>query len=384
MDTATPGLRRARVPPRRTIWATRWRRPPARSAALPLDYAALGPHFAELLWEFVALDAWLSESGFPRLLWCPRAGELRFTCLDAAALIGETLRAYGGVIFATATPGPAEIFAEACGLGPSRANGDATQKPRPDGGGAVVLRPQPKDAEWAQQDCAPTPPSLARVIAHTPWREGAYDVAYDVRVNTTHRQRARHLATTAATVAALHAAARGPVAVFFPSYAYAEAVQRGVENAHPEIRAVRQPKSADLAAQAGWMESSLAFADALFLVLGSGFAEGIDLLGGRVTHAMVVGPALPEVNAVQKARLATLERAGLKRDAAFQRVYPGARDAAGKPGRRPAGARARSEGQVLLHRPAGSSSRATRRAGPGVQFGATIADDGELAAWLVG
>jgi Rad3-related DNA helicase len=353
-------------------------------AALPLDYAALGPHFAELLWEFVALDAWLSESGFPRLLWCPRAGELRFTCLDAAALIGETLRAYGGVIFATATPGPAEIFAEACGLGPSRANGDATQKPRPDGRGAVVLRPQPKDAEWAQQDCAPTPPSLARVIAHTPWREGAYDVAYDVRVDTTHRQRARHHATTAATVAALHAAARGPVAVFFPSYAYAEAVQRGVENAHPEIRAVRQPKSADLAAQAGWMESSLAFADALFLVLGSGFAEGIDLLGGRVTHAMVVGPALPEVNAVQKARLATLERAGLKRDAAFQRVYqvPGMQrvnQAVGRLVRAPG-----QKAKVLLHCRRFIEPSYAALLDPAYQFGATIADDGELAAWLAG
>ena len=34
---------------------------------------------------------------------------------------------------------------------------------------------------------------------------------------------------------------------------------------------------------------------------------------------MVVGPALPEVNAVQKARLAALN--GLDRDAAFRRVY---------------------------------------------------------------
>ncbi|MEI6860807.1 MAG: helicase, partial [Verrucomicrobiota bacterium] len=91
----------------------------AQIAAQPPDHVALGPHFAELLWQLPVLDMWLREGNFPRLLWSPRAGELRFTCLDASALIGETVRAYGGVIFATATPGPPEIFAAACGLQPS-------------------------------------------------------------------------------------------------------------------------------------------------------------------------------------------------------------------------------------------------------------------------
>src|SRR5690606_27293616 len=84
-------------------------------------------------------------------------------------------------------------------------------------------------------------------------------------------------------------------------------------------RVALQPRLSDLAAQSAWVDESLAFTDALFLVLGSSFAEGIDTLGGRVSHAMVVGPALPEVNAVQRARLDALSRLG--RDAAFQRVY---------------------------------------------------------------
>ena len=109
------------------------------------------------------------------------------------------------------------------------------------------------------------------------------------------------------------------VAIFFPSYAYAEAVLRALEQSGAVLRVALQPKLPDLAAQSAWVEESLKLADALFLVLGSSFAEGIDLLGGRVTHAMVVGPALPEVNAVQKARLAAL--AGLGREADFRRVY---------------------------------------------------------------
>src|SRR5690606_26340371 len=45
----------------------------------------------------------------------------------------------------------------------------------------------------------------------------------------------------------------------------------------------------------------------------------IDLLGGRIANAMVVGPALPEVNALQNARMRKL--AQLTRDEAFHTVY---------------------------------------------------------------
>jgi Rad3-related DNA helicase len=141
-----------------------------------------------------------------------------------------------------------------------------------------------------------------------------------------------------------------------------------------------QPRLRDLAAQAAWVEESLAFADAMFLVLGSSFTESIDLLGGRVTHAMVVGPALPEVNPVQRARLAEFPPLG--REAAFRRVYqiPGmtkVNQALGRLVRAP-GQRAR----VLLH--------CRRFLDPGYasllaadyQFGANLLDDADLAAWL--
>jgi Rad3-related DNA helicase len=141
-----------------------------------------------------------------------------------------------------------------------------------------------------------------------------------------------------------------------------------------------QPKLRDLAAQSAWVEESLAFADALFLVLGSSFAESIDALGGRVTHAMVVGPALPEVNAVQRARLA--EFAALGREASFRRVYqiPGmtkVNQALGRLVRAP-GQRAR----VLLHcrrflEPSYASLLATD-----YQLGTNLHEDSDLAAWL--
>ncbi|MBI3884891.1 MAG: hypothetical protein HY302_04080 [Opitutae bacterium] len=271
-----------------------------------------------------------------------------------------------------------------------------------------------RDSSPAASKLAPT--IYATLHAPTPWRAGCYDIGVDVRVDTSFRQRANHYGTTAATVEALHAAASreverrrtkdetqnysapstfatrpstsavdprpstSAVAVFFPSYAYAESVLRALEHDGSVLRATLQPRLPDLAAQAAWVEEHLVFSDALFLVLGSSFAESIDLLGGRVSHAMVVGPALPEVNAVQKARMDTLSNLG--RDGAFKRVYqvPGLQkvnQALGRLVRAPG-----QHAKVLLH--------CRRFADPGYasllardyQFGREIATAADLQAWL--
>ena len=363
---------------------------------LPLDYAALGPRCSESLWQMATLRDWMNgevgrgsdESGrrappavISRLLWVPRDGELEFTCVDASAAIGETLAAFGGTILMSATLQPYAEFAAACGL-------EARRPLR------VVLK-SPSSAAPFEPESAPgaaARPSYVTLHAPTPWRAGAYEVAVDLRVDTTFKQRANHYGTTAATIEELHHACRSSlvtphsslaaqsVAVFFPSYAYAEAIQQSLERSGSVLRVALQPRLPDLAAQLAWVEESLVLADALFLVLGSSFAEGIDLLGGRVPFALVVGPALPEVNAVQKARLAAL--AGLGREAAFRRVYqiPGLQKVNQALGRL-----VRAPGQktkVLLHcqrfaEPSYASLLATD-----YQFGREITSDFELQEWL--
>jgi DNA excision repair protein ERCC-2 len=128
------------------------------------------------------------------------------------------------------------------------------------------------------------------------------------------------------------------------------------------------------------VDESLLLADALFLVLGSSFAESIDALGGHITHAMVVGPALPEVNAVQRARLA--EFSSLGRTAAFRRVYqiPGmtkVNQALGRLVRAP-GQRAR----IILHCRRFLDPGYASLLAPEYQFGANVVDDAALTAWL--
>jgi len=115
-------------------------------------------------------------------------------------------------------------------------------------------------------------------------------------------------------------------------------------------------------------------------VLGSSFAEGIDLLGGRISHAMVVGPALPEVNAVQRARLAAC--APLGRDAAARRVYqiPGIQKVNQALGRlvRAPGQRAK----ILLHCRRFAEKSYLDLLAPEYRAARIITADDDLAAWL--
>lgn len=308
-------------------------------------FESLSPGAVETLGRIGAQSAWLERTEFERLLWSPRAGEVRFTCLDASAMLGQQLREFGAVVLATASPPPAAVFAAELG---------------------VEAR------------------ALDLLTPVAPWRQGAYDVAVDLRVDTTWRRRAAYHATTAATLARLRAVSpSAPVAAFFPSFAYAEAVADRLEADFPALRAARQPRGLDLAAREAWIEESLALADVLIFVLGGSFAEGIDHLGGRVTHALLAGPALPEVNAVQRAREAALAREHGAAEA-FRRAYavPGLQKVNQALGRlvRAPGQRAR----VVLHCRRFAEPTYGALLAPEYQLGRHLLDETDLESWLTG
>jgi len=221
-------------------------------------------------------------------------------------------------------------------------------------------------------------PALAVVQAPTPWRDQAYEIAYDVRVDTTFQHRSAHAQTTALTIRALCAAR--PAVAFFPSYAYAEMIREELAALAPQLRVALQPRGLDLAAQTAWVEAARTGLDAMFLVLGSSFSESIDSLGGWITSGIVVGPALPEVNAVQRARLAAL--APLGRDTAVRRTYqiPGMQKVNQALGRlvRAPGQRAR----VLLHCRRFAESAYHELLAHDYRQGERIETDEQLRAWL--
>jgi Rad3-related DNA helicase len=388
---------------------------------VPLDLAELGPQAADVLWSVPSFVDELAATELPRLWWCPADRELVITCLDAAPAIGAALREFGGVVLASATLTPIDGFAAACGLdaldpkvigAPAKRESVAPRGPGatvPDRLGALNKRDTKKlyrqlttgaQLLRVEEERDAARPTLLRAL--TPWRDGAYDVAIDARVDTTFQHRSLHYTTTAASIASLHRSALSrssqtnpdrsaeggaplpTIAVFFPSYAYAEALKHELADVAPGLRVALQPRVRDLAAQAAWVGESLGSADALFLVLGSSFAESIDALGGRIAHAIVVGPALPEVNPVQRARLAEAARVGLSREEAFRRVYqiPGmtkVNQALGRLVRAP-GQRAR----VILQCRRFLEPSYAELLAPEYQSGVTLSDDDGFAAWLAG
>ncbi|MEY4488069.1 MAG: hypothetical protein RIQ79_577 [Verrucomicrobiota bacterium] len=315
----------------------------------PPDHSALPPPAADLLFRLPALLAWLEDHSLEKLLWSPSPATVRFTCLDAAPVIGKQLREFAAVILATATPPPPDVFGALLGLEQSAFG---------------IARP-----------------TLTLLTPSAPWREHAYDVALDLRVDTTYRRRESHHAATAATLATLREASAGPIVVFFPSYNYAERIIGHLDNTEPGLRCALQPRAVDLATQSAWIDEQLALADILVFVLGGSFAEGIDHLGGRITHAMVVGPALPELNALQRAREAALAR-HVPASEAFRRTYlvPGLQKVNQALGRlvRAPGQRCR----VLLHCRRFADPAYAALLAPEYQLGTHVVDDADLAAWL--
>ena len=245
------------------------------------DYDATAPFAIKLLRSIPKLSETLSLYSQQYLHWVPRSGVFAATCLDASEWIAECLKLFGGSIMMSATLSPFKSYRESCGL----------------------------DKE-----------SVTIAQAQTPWRDDAYDVAIDCRIDTRLSKRESHYETTALTIVELiQHNAGGAIAVFFASYLYAENIQAYIEALAPELRIKRQPRGVDLAEQSIFINEGLLIADALFLILGSSYAEGIDQLGGRVKQIMIVGPALPEVNLLQKKKME--DHPSLSQDEAFRDIY---------------------------------------------------------------
>lgn len=232
----------------------------------------------QFIWEL--LDAWQisQKKELEFLLWVPRRGVVRMTCINASSAICETLGQYRKVLFMSATFPPEKEFEEQTGI-PGK--------------------------------------ELLRIEASSPWRQEAYSVAIDCRANTSYRKRKQFYTLTSDTLAQLTRFTTQPVLAFFPSYQYAETVAEYLRVAHPHLRILTLSRDLKAEQQIEAIETSAHACDVYCLPLGSGLSEGIDVLGGRIDTIMIVSPSLPEVNAVQKAKS---ELYSNKQDA-FRSVY---------------------------------------------------------------
>lgn len=307
-----------------------------------MDYAQLSQPTISLIWSIHNFAQRMNEPSHDWLYWIQKSGTLKATCLNSSQSISQIIGSFGASILMSATLSPIETFKANCGL----------QR---------------------------VPISYA--IGHASWRDQAYTVAIDTRVDTRLRTRERYYETTARTIASLiHSSPGQPIAVFFAAYKYAQNVLAYLETIAPHYRISLQPRGVNLEKQESYIDTALLTTDALFLILGSSYSEGIDKLGGRVERVMMVGPALPEVNLIQEAKMDLFP--SMQREAAFEEVYirPAMRrihQALGRLVRAPG-----QKAKVLLHDQRFAESAYFRNLATEYQTDIQIKNDAELDKWL--
>lgn len=307
----------------------------------PIDYNQLSSFTNNNLFSLYRLNTILQHDGLKTLLWSGQPGQLHLTCLDAAAETARQIAPFATTLLMSATLSPTDFFLQKTGLSPD---------------------------------------STPCVKAYTPWRDHAYSVAIDARIDTRLKARSNYYPTTAQTILDLTEHTTAPVVVFFPSYRYAETIETYLKAANPYTQICMQPRAIDLNGQMRFVEESLLTAHVLCFVLGSSFSESIDHLGGKIEYTIVVGPALPEVNPIQKAHLNS--HAHLGQTQAFQRTY---QIPAMQKINQALGRLVRAPGQqtrVLLHCRRFADPGYQQLLNPEYQAGMTIHTQDGLAAWL--
>ena len=118
------------------------------------------------------------------------------------------------------------------------------------------------------------------------------------RIATDYRSRAATFDAVASAIATLAAGRTGNYLAFFPSYQYLARVRERFAAAYPEA-ALQAQRPGMSAAEAdvflAAFQTEPARTQIGFAVLGGVFGEGIDLVGDRLTGAVVVGVGLPQV-----------------------------------------------------------------------------------------
>ena len=244
----------------------------------PVDL--LSKNTRDQLWHYFEILEFLKDDSLSRLIWSTGLGFIYLSCLGAPLQIANTLERFSKVVMMSATLSPKDHFYGLCQI-------------------------NPEDSTYLK--------------AEAPWRENAYDVATDLRVNTSYQSRDLYFFTTAATASAMCRESTTPVVLFFSSYQYANSLSKLINLKFPHLHIALQPRKGELVDREQFLKKNLSHSDLLLLVIGSSYSESIDLLGGRVSHAMIIGPALPEVNIVQKFRMQSLSR--IPRNEAFRQVY---------------------------------------------------------------
>lgn len=193
--------------------------------------------------------------------FCRRLGRtvaVRLFCIDPAPGLAETIGDCAGAVFFSATLAPMDYFAAVLGL----------------------------------------PRTVAQCRFPSPFDRRHLAVRVARRVSTFYRDRAHSVDQVAEAIAAVVAARPGNYLAFFPSYAYLELVHDALGRSWPGISTRCQTPAmteAEREAFLQWLPATPEDTRLGFAVMGGVFGEGIDLVGDRLTGAIVVGVGLPAI-----------------------------------------------------------------------------------------
>ncbi len=183
--------------------------------------------------------------------------ELQLFCLDPARQLGEILDACRSATFFSATLTPDDYYLHLLGLPP---------------GTDVVALP------------SPFPPENLAVFI-------------DNRISTHYRDRSRTCTSVAEGILRV-VRRKGNHLIFFPSYAYLDMVHGALSELAPDLVMQLQTPSMTEASRAAFLDyfrTEDADGCVGLVVMGGIFGEGIDLVGERLTGAVIVGVGLPGI-----------------------------------------------------------------------------------------
>ncbi|MFZ0726193.1 MAG: ATP-dependent DNA helicase [Desulfobacterales bacterium] len=211
--------------------------------------------------------------------------KIRLFCIDPSDQLTEALGRSRSAIFFSATMTPAAYFKKMFGCQP-----------------AAVHRhfPSPFAAE-----------NLGLFI-------------YD-RVSTYFKQRRSTAPAVIRAVAATIRRKKGNYLLFFPSYDYMRLIYEGFASAHPEVDTILQTPGMPESDRSTFLDRfSHDNAETLvgFAVMGGIFGEGIDLVGERLSGAVIVGVGLPGI-CLEKELIRDYYESAYGAGFEFAYMYPG-------------------------------------------------------------
>ncbi|MDQ7096433.1 ATP-dependent DNA helicase [Desulfosporosinus sp. PR] len=144
-------------------------------------------------------------------------------------------------------------------------------------------------------------------------------------ISTKFKQRAWSYDLIAEAIAAATQPQKGNYLVFFPSYEYLAEVYQRFKAQNPSVAVVQQTSGMIEEEREDFLANFMEQPEQTlvgFALMGGIFGEGIDLIGDRLSGAVVVGVGLPQIG-MEREIISTYYQAGNRQGFEFAYMYPG-------------------------------------------------------------